>query len=344
MKAVVARGGVIEVERLEDPSPGPGQVLIKPLACGICGSDIHLLETQASMPDFIPPLVMGHEFVGEVVDYGTDTEQRFQPGTVVTSVPYLDHPSGPQLIGVSPLAHGALAERMLLQEARLVQVPVELPVNYAALAEPLAVGTHAVNVARMRPTDVALVIGCGPVGLAVIAALRAVGVGPIIAADLSEARRKLAEAIGADTVLDPAVTSPYATWTELAGPELPNSCLILEDQEPASVVFECVGVPGVLDSIINSVPAHTRVVVVGACQQPDTITPAVAVMKELTVTFSYGYRPFEFAQSLQWVVQGRFDAERLITAAYPLDKALSAFGELAGPSSHGKVLITPNSD
>ncbi|MFV8054768.1 zinc-binding dehydrogenase [Mycobacterium sp. 48b] len=343
MKALVARGGLLGVEEVASPTPGPGQVLIKPLATGVCGSDVHLLHTQASMADVFPPIVLGHEFVGEIVEYGAETERRLKPGTLVTTVPYLDHASGPQHIGVSPLAPGALAERMLAQESRLVAVPAGLPVNHAALAEPLAVGTHAVRIAHMQPGDVPLVVGCGPVGLAVIAALRAAGHRPIVATDFSEPRRKLAEALGADNVVNPAAASPYVTWAALAGSELPNSCLLVEDPEPTTVVFECVGLPGVLDTIVNSVPGHTRVVVVGACQQPDEFTPAIAIMKELTLTFSYGYRPHEFEQSLQAVADGCFDAERLITATRSLDQASSAFEELSGPSQHCKIVINPNS-
>ena len=341
MKAVVARAGLLGVEDRDEPIPGPGQVLVKPLACGVCGSDVHLLHTQASMPDVVPPMVMGHEFVGEILDYGPGTDRILKPGTMVTSVPYLDDPAGAQLIGVSPVAPGALAQRMLLQESRLLAVPAELPAKYAALAEPLAVGTHAVDIAGMRDGDAALVIGCGPVGLAVIAALKAAGHAPVVAADFSAARRELAAATGAHTVIDPETTSPYAAWAELAGPQVPASPLIIGEQHPATVVFECVGAPGVLDTVIGSVPAHTRVVVVGVCQQPDTITPAVAIMKELTLTFSYAYRPREFAQSRQGIADGRLPASELVTAELPLQRTPDAFAELSGPSAQGKILIMP---
>ena len=88
MRAAVAKAGAIEVEDVPDPVPGPGQVLVAPAACGICGSDLHLLEMQATTPELVAPLVLGHEFVGEIVDFGPDTTRRLRTGSVVTSVPW----------------------------------------------------------------------------------------------------------------------------------------------------------------------------------------------------------------------------------------------------------------
>jgi len=122
MRGAVARAGVVCVEEVDDPVPASGQVLVAPVACGICGSDLHLVEAQAAAPDLIPPIVLGHEFVAEVLDYGHGTERRFAPGTLVTSVPYLDSSTGPQLIGLSPVTPGALAERTVLQASRLLPV------------------------------------------------------------------------------------------------------------------------------------------------------------------------------------------------------------------------------
>ena len=344
MHAVVTREGTIAVEDVDEPVPGPGQVLVAPLACGICGSDVHLVETQKAMPQYVPPIVLGHEFVAEVLDYGPDTAGRFAPGTIVTSVPYLDAADGPQLIGLSPTAVGGLAERMLLQERRLIEVPPGVNPHHAALTEPLAVGAHAVAAARLHDGDVPLVIGCGPVGLAVIAALKAAGHGvrgPVVAADFSAERRALAEAIGADIVVDPSETSPYAAWSELLGPELPPSPLWEAQLRPDTVIFECVGVPGVLNTVMESAPPHSRIVVVGVCQTPDKITPAVGIVKELALQFVFAYRPDEFAQALRWLADGTVDVTPLITATLPLSEAARAFGELAPPSAHGKILLLP---
>jgi len=344
MRAAVARAGRVELEIVDDPDPGAGQVLVEPIACGICGSDLHMLETQGAMPELVPPMTLGHEFVGRVLEYGPRTERRLPVGSVVTSVPYLDTAGGPQLIGLSPLAAGGLAERMLLQERRLLPVPSSVPPHIAALVEPLAVGEHAAGAARLENRDVALVIGCGPVGLATIMALKARGHGPVVAADFSGDRRQLAELVGADLVVDPAQSSPYAAWSELAGPAPPLSPLWEEPLHARTVVFECVGVQGLLQSVLDAVPPHTRVVVVGVCQTPDTIIPAVAITKEISLQFVFAYRPDEFAATLGRIAAGQLRADPLITAVLPLEQVPAALSQLAPPSRHCKILITPNGE
>ena len=138
MRAVVARDGAVAVESVPEPVPGTGHVLAVPLACGICGSDVHTLHVQAGNPEAIPPMVLGHEFCAEIVDHGPGTDRRLPIGTKVCSVPFLDSQAGPQLIGLSPLYPGGLAEQVLLQEHRLVAVPDHVPPEHAAVTEPLA--------------------------------------------------------------------------------------------------------------------------------------------------------------------------------------------------------------
>jgi len=340
MRGVVTRAGLVGVEELDEPVPGPGQVLVAPIACGICGSDVHLVESQAAMPELVPPIVLGHEFVGELLDFGPNTERRLPLGSIVTSIPYLDTAAGPQLIGLTPDVIGGLAERMALQERRLLPVPEGAVAQHAALAEPLAVGVHAVAAADMQRGDVALVVGCGPVGLAVIASLKAAGHGPVVAADFSPGRRALAERIGADVVIDPKETSPYGAWSELAGPALPSSPLMEVEQRPNTVVFECVGVPGMLATVMDSAVPHSRIIVVGVCIQPDTFTPMVATVKEVSIRYVFAYRPAEFARALQWIVNGTVDVGPFITATRGFDEVAKAFADLRQPEVHCKILLT----
>lgn len=342
MRAVMARRGVVAVENVEDPVPEAGQVLVAPRACGICGSDIHLVESQAAAPDLVPPMVLGHEFVAEILDYGPATSRILAPGTLVTSVPFLDTAGGPQLLGLSPAVSGGLAERMVLQESRLLAVPEGVPAAHAAVTEPLAVGVHAVAAAGMEPGDVALVLGCGPVGLAVVAALKAAGHGPVVAADFSATRRGLAGTIGADVVVDPAEHSPYTRWTELAGPALPISPLMAGPVRANTVIFECVGRPGVLAAVMESALPHSRIVVVGVCTQPDTIVPAIGTTKELALRFVFAYRPEEFETSLRWIADGTVNVAAMITATLPLSAVAEAFGALSLPDEHCKILLTPD--
>ena len=204
MRAAIFRNGEIVVDILPEPKPAAGQVLVKTLACGICGSDLHarkhahrMVELARHFPgrkpmDLARDVVFGHEFCCEVLDYGPATQRKLKAGTLVCSLPALLTAEGVQGIGYSNDNVGGYAERMLLSEPLLLEVPNGLAAGHAALTEPLAVGIHAVAKANIRGDEVPLVIGCGPVGLAVIAGLKIRGLHPIIAADYSPARRALA--------------------------------------------------------------------------------------------------------------------------------------------------------
>jgi threonine dehydrogenase-like Zn-dependent dehydrogenase len=357
MRAAVMRDRRLVVDDVADPTPGPGEVLVKTLACGICGSDLHALKHADRMVeasrrtgspfvlDVARDLVMGHEFCAEIVDYGPETTRGLRPGTRVCSLPLLVRGSDVQLVGYSNDTPGGYAEYMRLTEALLLEVPNGLSPQHAALTEPMAVGLHAVEMARLDRNDVPLVIGCGPVGLAVIAALRLREARPIVAADFSPRRRQLAAAVGADVVVDPAERSPYESWADVAAwkgddapPQLPWHPG--PPMRPA-VVFECVGVPGIIHQIMASVAAQARIVVVGVCMESDRIEPMFGINKELNVQFVIGYTPEEFARTLWTLAEGKIPVEPLITGSVGVDGVPRAFEELASPERHAKILVEP---
>ena len=222
MKAAIFRGGDIVVDTLPEPVPAQDQALVKVLACGICGSDLHaakhshrMVEVSRRIPGRIPmdldrDVVMGHEFCCEVIDYGPKTEKKLKPGTRVCAMPVMLEADGPKGMGYSNTYVGGYAEQMLLAAPLMLEVPNGLPTEHAALTEPLAVGVHAVEKGMLKGDEAPLVVGCGPVGLAVIAALRLKNIRPIVAADFSPKRRELAVKMGADIVVDPAQEDPYA--------------------------------------------------------------------------------------------------------------------------------------
>jgi threonine dehydrogenase-like Zn-dependent dehydrogenase len=335
MKAAVVRDKRLIVADIPVPPPGPGEVLVKTLACGICGSDLHALKHAerffenyrrpdgTRIADLGRDIVMGHEFCAEIVDYGPNTDRRLKTGTRVCSMPVLTRPEGRQTIGYSNDHPGGYAEYMRLSEALLLEVPNGLATEQAALTEPMAVGLHAVNKARLEPRDAPLVIGCGPVGLAVIAALRLRGLRPIVAADFSPRRRELAVAVGADDVIDPAPALPAERW------------------RAATVIFECVGVPGVIDQIMQGAPRGARVVIVGVCMEPDTIHPLRGISKELSLQFVLGYDGEEFAATLRHIADGALPTQPLVTGKVGVDGVAGAFEALASPERHAKILVEP---
>jgi threonine dehydrogenase-like Zn-dependent dehydrogenase len=228
----------------------------------------------------------------------------------------------------------------------MLAVPNGLGATEAALTEPIAVGLHAVEQARLTGGEVSLVIGCGPVGLAVIAALKVRGAHPVVAADFSPARRVLALKMGADEVIDPAVSSPYARWTELATPACYDASRYgqlfgLSPKLRPTVVFECVGVPGMIQRVLEAAPAGARVVVVGVCMQPDRFEPFFGIVKQLNLQFVLAYTADAFAASLHHIAEGRIDVAPLITGIVGLDAVQDAFDALGSPERHAKILVDP---
>ncbi len=357
MRAAIMRESRLVVDDAPDPVPGPGEVLVKTLACGICGSDLHALKHTKQFVENAPggalsafdmhkDVVMGHEFCAEILDYGPDCTRTLAVGTRVCAVPMLLRGGIPTTVGYSNDVPGGYGERMVLMEPLLLPVKNGLSSERAALTEPLAVGLHAVEMARLTSDDVPLVIGCGPIGLAVITALKARDARPIVAADYSPLRRRLAQIQGADIVIDPAETSPYATWRELAalseaGMRLPENPLSGTPALRPGVFFECVGVPGVIDQMMVGAERGCRFVVVGVCMEPDQIRPLLAVSKELSLQFVLAYTPEEFARTLALIAEGGMNVDALITGKVGVEGVPGAFRDLANPEAHAKIIVEP---
>lgn len=338
MRASVLREGrMVYRDDIPEPVPGPGQVLVAVKACGICGSDLHFASHGAEMVavmsaiegipsmsgelDLNRDVFMGHEFSAEILDAGPGTETH-PAGTLVTSVPVLLSGSGMDMIVYSNETVGGYAEKMLLSAPLLLPVPNGLDAKRAALTEPMAVGLHAVNSSRIERGHTALVIGCGPIGIAIIAALRHRGVEDIVAADFSPARRALATTMGASATVDPALGSPFG-------------------QCAPAVIFEAVGAPGVIDDVLRRAPAGSQLVVAGVCMPPDTIHPLYAAAKQINVQFVFGYGPDEFADTLRAIAEGDIDVAPMITGEVGLAELNEAFHNLANPEQHCKIVVTP---
>jgi threonine dehydrogenase-like Zn-dependent dehydrogenase len=338
MRASVLRDGrMVYRDDIPDPVPESGQVLVAVRSCGICGSDLHFAAHGSEVMaltdqmggaaaggmslDLTRDIFMGHEFSAEVLEAGPDTETH-PPGTLVTSIPVLLSAKGVEPIVYSNSTIGGYAERMLLSAPLLMPIPNGLDLKRAALTEPMAVGLHAVNKSNIVAGETALVLGCGPIGMAIIAALRARGVETIVASDFSPKRRELATAMGAQQTLDAAQGSPF-------------------DSVKPAVVFEAVGVPGIIDDVLLRARPGTRLIVAGVCMQPDTVHPFFAIAKEISVQFVLAYTPDEFADSLRALAEGDIDVTPLITGEVGLDGVGAAFDDLADPERHCKILVTP---
>ena len=345
MRAAVLREGQMLVrDDVPEPEPQLGQVLVQVKACGICGSDLHFVrhgevmvaagDEMEGLPDFGDDrldlgrdVFMGHEFSAEVLEAGPDTVAP-APGTLVTSVPIVLTMTGVRNLAYSNEMLSGYGERMLLSAPLLVEVPNGLDPRHAALTEPTAVGLHAVNRSRIETGEGALVLGCGPVGLAVVAVLAQRGIEPIVAADFSPARRAMAAALGAHEVVDPAVEPAFDAWARAGGGR-------------QLVVYEAIGVPGIIADVLRRAPRLTRLLVVGVCMESDTINPYHGIAKELTIDFSFGYDPMEFASCLRSIAEGELDLTPMVTGEVDLDGVPGAFEALSRPDEHCKIMVVP---
>jgi threonine dehydrogenase-like Zn-dependent dehydrogenase len=364
-----------------DPDPAKGQVRLEVVRCGICGSDLHArhgIDDWAELSEGLgydrfgrsdQPVVFGHEFSGRVAEYGPGTRGKIPTGAPVVAMPLIRNEGVIDTIGLSQHAPGAYAEELLVDEALMLPVPNGLPADVAALTEPMAVALHAVRRAEMKKRQLAIVIGCGPVGLGVILMLKAQGVKTVVASDLSPGRRRLATACGADIVVDPAEGDPYTAAGDRGHlTDAPTAFdLAISTKEKlerlpidwwhvwrlgerlgagpkAPVVFECVGVPGMIESIIGGTPLFSRVMVVGVCVGPDRFRPALAINKEIDLRFVIGYTPLDFRDTLHMLAEGDVDPRPLITGEVGLDGVAAAFDALADPDTHAKILIDPRSE
>jgi threonine dehydrogenase-like Zn-dependent dehydrogenase len=384
MKSVTCTHAKLEVTETEAPDPGPGQVRLEVLRCGICGSDLHARTGIDDWNEVVgklgyekfgrsdQPLVFGHEFCGAVAEYGTKTRRDVTSGTPVVALPLLRggarSEDGVDPIGLCAHAPGAYAEQLLVEESLMLPVPNGLDPDVATMTEPMAVAWHAVLRSDIRKRDVAIVIGCGPVGLGVILCLKAKGVRTVVAADFSAGRRTLASACGADIVLDPAEESPYeaahekhltsatdafelAVSTQEKLQRLPVGwwhAWRLADKlgvKPAApVIFECVGAPGVIEGIIDGAPLFSRVIVVGVCVGEDRFTPAMAINKEIDFRFVLGYTPLEFRDTLVMLAEGKIDPRPMLTGRVGLTGVENAFEALGDPEKHAKIVVDPSSE
>ena len=341
MKAAYLLDEGIHVGDVPDPIPTKDQVLVRTHKCAICASDFHLVHFGERLVrwsaefdgpfriDLARPVVLGHEFVAEIMDYGPRTERRFRPGTRVTSLLGISTEGGGRsIVGLSNDFPGGFGEYMLLPADILRAVPDSLDTDIAALAEPLSVGLHHARYGRPEQGDVMLVIGCGAIGLAVIAGLKLMGRGPVIASDLNAHRRELAVTMGADIVIDPTRASPYRDLPGLRGRE-PN------------VIYECVGVTGVTDQILQNAAADARIISGGWCLETDHMFTPSAHLKRLTIMFAGGEEQEDFDLALQALDDGRIDGTPWLGPTVGLSGVRDALEGLANPDNPIRVLVDP---
>jgi (R,R)-butanediol dehydrogenase/meso-butanediol dehydrogenase/diacetyl reductase len=335
----IETGAPLQLGERPQPVPAPGEVVVKVAFCGICGSNVHATEASASQVG--RGTVLGHELSGEVV---VSADAAWRPGDRVIAVPLQPcedcRPRGEcrdglgilcprnRIVGMSPEAPGGYAEYVRIGARQLLAVPDGIALDAAALAEPLAVGAHAVRLAGPLLGRRVLVIGAGPIGLATAAFAARAGARDVVVSEIYARRRERASKLGATALVDPTA-GPVAEQLQAAIGSAPE------------VIFECVGVPGLLRQCFELAAVRGRVVVVGVCRHEDTILPRVALRKELLVQFVLGYTPEDFRLSLDLLASPRFSAADMITRRVTFEELPAVFESLRHPNPEAKVLLEP---
>ncbi|MBN8843760.1 MAG: alcohol dehydrogenase catalytic domain-containing protein [Sphingomonadales bacterium] len=356
MKAALLEQGKMRVADIPEPQPGNGHVIVQPILCGVCGSDLHARDHADHLCDLLhragfrgfmdpdQPVVMGHEFCAEIVEHGPATGRSLPMGQRVVAMPFLTGADGVELIGYSNRFNGAFAERMLLDEAALIAVPDHVNSEVAALTEPLAVAVHAVAQSGGDGDCCFAVHGCGPVGLFVIARLRALGLGPILAIDPVAARREMAGRMGADIAIAPD-REEQERWWRGQGMYLGLSDTVAAAATGAgkrAVAFECVGKPGMLRGIAEDSPVGSTITVVGTCMETDMLEPALMIQKAIQLRFVFAYSADEFAEAFAMIAADPSRLRPLVTGQVGLGDVDDAFSALIAGGDQVKMLVRPN--
>jgi len=341
VKAACIENGQVLVRELPDPEPGKGQALVRTHSCGLCASDQHFLTGGQNVIDlsrrmggpyaaldYERAFVPGHEYVGEVLDYGPGSRRTVKTGRRVTSVPIMRQGGSHAVVGFSHECPGGCGELMLLDEDFLLEVPDGLPDDHAALIEPLAVGLEHARRGRPDKGDVALVLGCGAIGLGVIAGLAMSGVSGIVAADFHADRRELALKAGAHVALDPRETDVYGPLKDFGGRRV-------------NLIYENVGTPGMLQRIVEAAPFDGRIVMGGYCMEAESLFVFAAQNKRLNIQFAGGEEPQDMDLALRSIADGRIDVTPWLGGRVGLGGVADAIANLSGPGTPVRTVVDP---
>ena len=331
-------GKPLEIVSVADPVPADDQVVLAVLGAGICGSDLHVTQYPGLMAD---GTVLGHEFSGTVVAMGKNVT-GWKEGAHVTGLPILTcHTceacqanlpglcSNSQFVGTTLTSPGAYAQYVAVPAQFLQAIPNGVSDAEAAMVEPLAVAHHTVDRADIKPDDRVLVIGGGPIGAAVALFARAKGARSVVVSEPAEARRERAKELGATGVIDPSHEDVGARFAALAG-------------GAPSVVFECVGVPGMLSQAVQLAGLRARIVVAGVVFTEDSFTALTAMARELSIIYSQTYLERDFSAVIDALAHGRINAKPLHTRTITLDELPDAFEALRNNPRECKVIIQPS--
>lgn len=327
---------VVEIDR---PEPGPGEVLLRIAATGICGSDFHGFSGENGRR--VPGQIMGHESAGTIAGHGEGVDAAALPlGAPATFNPVVvpaelveeyrgreQHAPGKQVIGVAHQVQASFADYVVVPAGNVLLLDPAMPLHLGALIEPLAVAMHAAGLASPGPEERALVVGGGPIGQSVVLALRAAGLTRIALSERDPQRRELVASLGV-TVLDPSAAPLPEQVTETLG-------------GPADLAIDAVGLSPTMADALGATRLGGRVVLVGM-GSPRLELPAFAIStEERSIIGSFTYSAADFAAATTWIGEHAEQVAPLVSSIVGPDEAQAAFTALAaGKGPAGKILVS----
>ena len=334
MKAPVFKGAgkPLIIENLLDPTPGPGELVLKVGRCGICGTDLHMTNGHAQT--FPEETVIGHEFAGTVEAVGQGVE-KFRVGDVVATMPVVgcgvcgSCKSGEPmwceqgLIGML----GGFGQYAITKASVAIKLPKSLTLEDGALVEPLAVSLHGVTLAQVAPGAKVLVQGAGPIGIGAAYWAKRVGAGRVAVTARSRRGESIAAQLGADLFLPADENLQQALETALGG--------------APDVIFECTGATGMIAQAVNLVRPRGTVVILGNCMLADTFYPAQAMFKQVRIQGSMVYSVQEFETVARSFDAGHVDPRKMVTETVSYDQLPATFEALRTTKHQCKVMVNP---
>ena len=337
MKAAVYKGEqVLQVEEIPDPVPGPGQVVMRVKYSAICGTDVH-----AFMYDLAPPgTVMGHEFMGTIVDAGEGVT-RLKAGDRVIGGGGHPPPSAPLSVRANPRFNYrtmgiqvnarqlGYAEYVMMEEWEPTPVPDDVTDEQASLCEPCAVTVHAVRLSDIKLGDAVMVLGAGPIGLLCMQTARAAGATTVIVSEPAPGRAEAARRLGADAVLNPLEGDLEARVLELTGGRGPQ------------VIFECASAPSTLDQALELTARGGQVVMVAIAWEPTAVMPSNWMAREVRMQASFGTQPQDWPIALELMRTGRVSVDHMLNSTnfVPLEGIQDAFEALCRPTTELQMVV-----
>ena len=331
MKVAVIHGpGDLRLDQAVKPTPGPGDVIVRVAAAGICGTDLHF---RSMGPRFDRPMPLGHEFAGEIVEAGPKVES-FRVGDRVA----YNSNNSPADMGRGGEC-GGFSNYVVLRNVdahtqSLCRVPDSVSLEHAALVEPMSVASHAVNRATPKPGESVTVFGVGPIGLGIVMALRMKGIEDIVAFDLSPLRRERAVALGARAAYDPRERPPAEVLGALRGQRE-----VWGFKYPVTdLYFEASGAQGLLSQIAGFCNKQSRIITVAMQRHPVTLDGTKLMSKEISIIGAQGY-PTEFPEVMSKLASKAVDPEMMITHRFPFADFLEAFEVANNANGAAKVVL-----